>query len=194
MNTWKIVLALPLGLGAWAALGTAATALAKPGAAPPAGTATAPPSALPEEVQAIHGLIGEWRGSGSAQFGADKSSTQFQLSCTPASGGFGVQCKTHFSGLPGGGSFEETDLFGFDPGQRKYHWFSVTNLGETHDHVAQISATDTLRFVYDGVQEGKPLQEVITLRVAKNQRELEFQSTVTLAGQPVGQLSGRGTK
>ena len=210
MKTWKISAGLPLCLAALSAALPATLALAKPTAAPaPGGAApgaSAPKTAagLPDEVQAMHCLVGEWKGTGSAQFGPvargprgpepEQARVQFSLSCTPTSGGFGVQCKTRFTGLPGGSTQEETDLFGFDPGRRKYHWFSVTNQGETHDHVADVSTTDTLRFVYDGVQEGKPMQEVISLKVAANHRDLEFQSTVTLGGQVTGQLSGRATK
>ena len=141
----------------------------------------------------MHCLVGDWTGSASGKMGSDALSAQLTLSCSETSGGFGVQCKTRFTGLPGGPA-EETDLFGFDPGQRKYHWFSVTNQGETHDHVAEPPKGDTLRFVYDGVQDGKPAREVITLKISEDHHNLEFQNTYTVAGQVVLSLSGRGTK
>lgn len=194
----KSQLRVALGLGALAVAVPLASALAKPTAAPsseappgmskPAGTK----SALPAEVQAMHCLVGDWRGTGSGTIGADRVDVQFTLSCAATSGGFGVQCKTRFTGLPGGAA-EETDLFGFDPGQRKYHWFSVTNQGETHDHVAEVT-NGTLRFVYDGVHDGKPMQEVITLKISDDHRNLEFQNTSSVGGQRVFTLSGRGTK
>jgi hypothetical protein len=197
MKTWKALFGLPLGLGALSLASPATLALAKPAAAPTSRGSAPPPKAapgLPAEVQAIHGLVGQWRGNGSAQFGPEQVKVQFSLACTLTSAGFGVQCKTYFSGLPGSATLEETDLFGFDPGRGKYHWFSVTNQGEAHDHVADVSKTDTLRFVYDGVQEGKPMQEVITLKVAENHRDLEFLTTVSVGGQVTAQLSGRATK
>jgi len=195
MKIWNFLPGLALGLGALFVALPATLALAKPAAAPASGgTGPTPKPGLPDEVQAMHCLVGEWRGTGSAQFGAEQANVQFNLSCSPTSGGFGVQCQTRFSGLPGAATYEETDLFGFDPGRRKYHWFSVTNQGETHDHVADVSKTDTLRFVYDGVQDGKPMQEAIVLKVAANHRDLEFSTSVSVGGQVTAQLSGRATK
>lgn len=60
--------------------------------------------------------------------------------------------------------------------------------------MADVSKTDTLPFVYDGVQEGKPMQEVITLKVADDHHDLEFATTVSVGGQVAAQLSGRATK
>jgi len=192
MKIWNFLPGLALALGALFVALPATLALAKPTPAPTSALKTTP--GLPDEVQAMHCLVGEWKGDGSAEVGSEQAKLQFSLSCSPTSGGFGVQCKTHLRGLPGAATYEETDLFGFDPGRRKYHWFSVTNQGETHDHVADVSKTDTLRFVYDGVHEGKPMQEAITLKVAANHRDLEFSTTVSVGGQVTAQLSGRATK
>ncbi len=190
MNVSKAQLRVGAGVAALAIGVPLAAALANP-----LTTSSSSPSAgskLPAELQTIRRLIGDWRGSGSGKLGAESVSVRLTLSCTGAAGGFGVQCKTRFTGLPGG-SAEETDLFGFDPGQRKYHWFSVTSLGETHDHVAEMPAGDTLRFVYDGVTEGKPMQEVISLKISDD-HHIEFQNTSTVGGQLVWTLSGSATK
>jgi hypothetical protein len=194
MNLSKLPIRSLLALGALGAVMPFASALAKPTG--PASTQASPPktkSELPAEVKAIHCLVGDWKGSASGKAGPDAVSAQFTLSCTQAAGGYGVQCKTRFTGLPGGAA-EETDLFGFDPGRRKYHWFSVTSQGETHDHVAEMPSGNTLRFVYDGVQEGKAMQEVITLKISDDHRNLEFKNTVEVGGQLAFSLSGRGTK
>jgi len=195
MNLSNPRLRICLGISALTIAVPLASALAKPSAAPGVSGAPAASSKpeLPSEVKAMHCLVGDWTGSATGKMGADPLSARLSLSCSETSGGFGVQCKTRFTGLPGGPA-EETDLFGFDPGQRKYHWFSVTNQGETHDHVAEIPKGDTLRFVYDGVQDGKPAREVITLKVSEDHHNLEFQNTYTVGGQVVLTLSGRGTK
>ena len=70
-------------------------------------------------------------------------------------------CNLKITGVPGLPSYEETDLMGFEPNSKTYHWFAVTNAGETHDHVTPATDKNKLRFTYSGTQEGKPFKEVV---------------------------------
>lgn len=120
----------------------------------------------PKDVAQMQRLIGEWSGSAEIKMGKDKLEVNVTMSCESTSAGFGVLCKSRFTGLPTG-AHEETDLFGYDPGQNKYHWFSVTNDGETHDHVADVSKTGTLNWIYKGKMDSKPFTESVAMTVNK---------------------------
>jgi hypothetical protein len=147
-------------------------------------------SKLPKEVQQMYCLVGEWRGDFKFQAGGDVADLKLQLSCSPTANGYGIACKARFTGFPGAGPQEETDLFGFDPGARKYHWFSVTSMGEAHDHVAEIPTSDTLRWVYSGLQEGKPMVEAIQMTFSPDSRRIELKNDGTVGGQPAWSFAG----
>ena len=148
---------------------------------------------LPKEIQNMHCMIGNWEGKATMQMGESKSSLGVTWTCEAASLGYGVSCKARLTGMPGGVQ-EENDLFGFDPGARKYHWFSVTSMGETHDHVAELPTGPTLKFVYDGVSEGKPMRETIFLTLNEEGTRLELKNEGTVGGKPAWSMNGSATK
>jgi hypothetical protein len=84
--------------------------------------------------------------------------------------------------MPGIASYEETDLFGYEPNTDTYHWYSVTNAGETHDHVAKATAGNKVRFVYTGTQEGKPFKEAVDFEFTKDARGFALRAETWLAG------------
>jgi len=120
---------------------------------------------LPKEIQAMYCLVGQWKSqNGLMIIEGKKHKVDFTVSCAPTSGGLGLLCNDKFD-IEGLGHLEETDLFGYDAGQGRYHWFAVTQQGETHDHVALPPGPNDkgITFAYSGVQNGKPMQEVVTM-------------------------------
>jgi hypothetical protein len=115
----------------------------------------------PKEIQNMDCLIGSWKGGGSIVIGKDKAKLDASWSCKKTGADFGVLCNLRVTGIPGIAVYEETDLFGYEPHSKTYHWFAVTNAGETHDHVAPFTDKNKIRFTYAGTQEGKPFKEVV---------------------------------
>ncbi len=116
---------------------------------------------LPKEVEGMDCLLGNWKGAGTMTIGRDKAKIDATYSCKRTGGDFGVLCNLRITGIPGVPVYEETDLMGYEPNSRTYHWFAVTNAGETHDHVAPFTDKNKIRFAYSGTQEGKPFKEVV---------------------------------
>jgi hypothetical protein len=137
---------------------------------------------LPPRVADMECLVGAWRGSGNMQMGKDTANVSVSWDCKRTSAKFGVSCVGRFNGVPGVGVYEETDLMGYEPNSNTYHWYSVTNGGETHDHVAQVPTGDTIRFVFNGTQEGNAFKEVIDLTFSKDGKALKGHSETFLAG------------
>jgi hypothetical protein len=123
-------------------------------------TATAE-EALPKEVTNMDCMLGNWKGTGTMIMGKDKAKLDATWSCKKTGGDFGILCNLRITGIPGVPVYEETDLMGYEPNSKTYHWFTVTNAGETHDHVAPYSEKSRIRFTYTGVQEGKPFKELV---------------------------------
>jgi hypothetical protein len=148
---------------------------------------------LPKEIQNIHCMDGDWHGPGKLDAGEVKAEVKVSISCHATSDGYGVSCQAKFAGMPGGDG-AETDLFGYDPGQNKYHWFAVTSMGDTHDHVADVTKGNTIDWLYRGQQDGKPFEERVKFAFSEDGKRLEFRSDSTLGGAPAGTLSGTLTK
>jgi hypothetical protein len=144
----------------------------------------------PKEVADMECLVGNWEGNARMTLGGQSADLKVSLSCKRTPGKWGVLCTTRMLGIPGLASYEETDLFGFDPGSRKYHWFSVTNGGETHDHVADLPTGDTVNWVYTGMQEGKPFREEVRMVFSKGGNAMTLRGETFLAGKSTSVIEG----
>jgi hypothetical protein len=138
--------------------------------------------ALPKPVADMECLVGNWKGSGTMAMGQDKAKIDATWSCKRTSAKFGVFCTFHVTGIPGVAAYDETDLMGYEPNTNTYHWYSVTNAGETHDHVAKVPDGNTIQFVFTGVQEGKPLKEVIDLAFAADSKSVSGRAETFVGG------------
>jgi hypothetical protein len=150
------------------------------GGAAIAGSSVNPPAS--KEIKDMECLVGNWKGAGQMVMGADKVDVKLAWGCKRSAGDWGVLCGLKMTGIPGMASYEETDLFGFEPGTGKYHWFSVTNAGETHDHVADLPKGDDVHFVYTGTQEGKPFREVIDMHFRDGTKTVDIKAETFLDG------------
>lgn len=145
-------------------------------------SASAAADALPRPVADLGCLIGTWKGKGTFEAGKDKSNIQLNWSCKRSSAQYGVLCNLLFTGIPGVPRYEETDLFGYEPNTNTYHWYSVTNAGETHDHVAALPSGNSAQFAFTGVQEGKPFKEVIDLTFADDSKSFTARAETFVDG------------
>jgi hypothetical protein len=149
-------------------------------AAPRPASAT---GALPKPVADMECLVGQWKGGGTMAMGKDTAKINATWSCKRTSQQFGVLCSFHVTGIPGVPAYDETDLMGYEPNSNTYHWYSVTNAGETHDHVATPPTGSAIHFEFNGTQEGKPLKEVIDLDFGKeSSKHLIGRAETFLAG------------
>jgi hypothetical protein len=144
--------------------------------------------AAPKPAARLDNLVGTWKGSGSLTAGKDHLPLTFGWQCKQISAAAGVLCTLEIKGMPA--PYAETDLFGYEPNTDTLHWFSVTNAGETHDHVAK-AADGKLQFVFKGTQDGKPLVETIDFDLGK---ELTIRSEVKVGDQTQAVLEAKGKK
>lgn len=170
---------------ALAATATPAPALAK----------DAPAPELPRQIQAMYRLAGDWSTkTGQMTIDGKKHVVALAISCAPAAGGVAIACQAHFD-VEGLGHFEESDLFGYDAGEDRYHWYAVDQFGDTHDHVALPPADgQPLVFAYSGVVEGKPVHEVISFVFDPGGAKIDFHLDQIVDGKPAGRFTATMTK
>jgi hypothetical protein len=140
-------------------------------------------------VQPLQRLVGTWLAKGATFTMAGKAQkVDITIACSATAGGHGVLCQTKIAAP--GMVIEETDLFGYDAAQQRYHWFAVTSMGDTHDHVGLTPVNDrALVFAHSGFSDGKPMQEVLRLTVDATGKKLDFRNDGVVDGQPLWQVS-----
>jgi hypothetical protein len=148
---------------------------------------------LPKQIERLESLVGSWKGPGSMVMGKDKAKLAITAECKRTSAKFGVLCAFHATGMPGM-TYEETDLFGYEPNSDTYHWYAVTNAGETHDHVAKPPSGDRFEFQYTGTQEGKPMIEAISFEFSKDGKTLTMKSETTVGGASIATMDAKVRK
>lgn len=79
---------------------------------------------------------------------------------------------------------------GVDPVTGKWHWYAVTNQGETHDHLADWTGADEMNARYSWIQDGKKMDEIITVKLS-GKKAMEFRSVVNAHGEEVNSFSGK---
>jgi hypothetical protein len=119
---------------------------------------------LPEEAKRLALFIGDWSVKGNLTLGGNSFNVQGNWKFTSAAAGWGVVNVGKLS-IEGLGSYEEVDIIGFDPGEKLYHIFAVTNTAATHDHRGKWGEDNTLCVVYEGLQEGKKYREEIEIKI-----------------------------
>ncbi len=139
---------------------------------------------LPKPIADLERFVGAWKATGSMTMGKDTAKVTATWACKRISAKAGVLCSLELKGIPGLPVYAETDLFGFEPNSNTYHWFSVTNAGETHDHVGKVAGIDEskLQYVYTGTQEGKPFKEVIDVTFEAGNKGLALRAETFVAG------------
>jgi hypothetical protein len=152
------------------------------------GTATATEKAPAPAAARFYPLVGKWTGSG-ALGAPGQPATELSLNfrCRKVSAGAAVLCELRADGKDM--RVRETDLFGVDSATGRGRWYAVTNMGETHEHAADWPDARTMKAHLAWTQEGKRMEENITLRFA-TPRSLEFASVVTQEGRQVGSFTG----
>lgn len=84
--------------------------------------------------------------------------------------------------IEGLGSYEEVDIFGFDRGERMFHFFSVTNTAAVYDHKGKWLDDNGVSFHYEEVQDGKTYREELEVKIL-SPNEFVIQEKDSLQGQ-----------
>jgi hypothetical protein len=77
--------------------------------------------------------------------------------------GFGVRTEMDLD-VEGLGKYVEQDLWGYQRWEKKVHLYSITTTAAVHDHAGNWKDDNTLVFHWEGLNEGKPSAEDLTLK------------------------------
>lgn len=150
------------------------------------GPANPPP---PKESKDMDCLVGNWKGAGTVKMGDQTANLKATFDCKRTAGAWALECRMRATGMPGMASYEESDLFAWDANLGKYHWYSVTNAGETHDHLAAAPTGEELSWVYTGTQEGKPFKELVKFTFGPQSKTLDVTCEALVDGKQVSLMT-----
>ncbi len=149
---------------------------------------------LPKEVLPLQRLVGEWTTqSGTATVGGKPAKLDIKVSCAATPNKLGVLCQSRIA-IEGMGTIENTDLFGYDPGSKSYHWYCVAGFGEAHDHVGKLAGKGFSWSHQGPGKDGKLGKEAITMGLDDSGTKMEFRNDVTIGGQAAFKLVASMTK
>jgi hypothetical protein len=131
---------------------------------------------------------------GDATVTMNGKSTPFKLRHvnTQVAQGFGLQCNES-ADIPEMGHYEASNIFGFETGKNLLHLYTVSNMGDTHDHWGKWSDDKTWDVTYEGLQNGKKLVEKIHC-VFDTPTSYHFTSETTVGGQFFSKFAATMTK
>lgn len=119
---------------------------------------------LPNEARRLQFFLGDWNAEGSLTFQGRPFKVSGSWKFTSAAAGWGILNigKLDIEGL---GAYEEVDILGFDPGEKMFHFFAVTNTGAARDHKGRWSDDNTFSVLHEALQDGKTYREEIEVKI-----------------------------
>ena len=149
---------------------------------------------LPKEVVPLQRLVGEWTTqTGTATVGGKPAKLDIKVSCAATPNKLGVLCQSRIT-IEGMSAIENTDLFGYDPGSKTYHWYCVAGFGEAHDHVGKLTASGFSWGHRGPGKDGKPSKEAIAMSFDASGTKLEFRNDITTGGGPLTLVASMAKK
>ena len=131
---------------------------------------------------------GQWTGDATVTVGENPFSVVYHLQFKNSASGSALTMDEWFNSTDLG-DFRGANLIGFNPVDGLIHWFSVDNMGTTHDHAGSWINPTHFRMQHQSDQGGQQYIEVIDCRfIAPN--KLEVKLTATLNGQVVQTVEG----
>jgi hypothetical protein len=142
----------------------------------------------PEILKRVLTLEGKWEAKVSMQIGGRSYSFRYFMHYRKTADGNGLYMDESAT-IPDVGKLIGGNIIGYDPYDKKLHWFSVDNFGTTHDHIGQLVDNDHLRLVHESQREGKIYKEEIDF-LWKSPKQLHVKLVGTLDGQIEETLEG----
>jgi hypothetical protein len=126
-------------------------------------------------------LEGHWEANVSLTMGEAKEKAMYYVDFSNTSDGAGV-LMTEKCDIPGVGKMIGTNLVGYDPNDGKIHWYTVDNIGTTHEHIGTFLDPRHFTMSHHSLQNGKPYVEDIAMSLQGNGM-LNLKVVATLDGQ-----------
>jgi len=143
---------------------------------------------VPAENKYLWQFIGSWKSMGSITLEGNTSPLEYSFEFERIIDGSGL--KMYEQGfLPGFGDFKGFNVIGFDPEEGQVHWFTVSNMGDAHEHTGKWLNPKSLHLEYQSLRQLKNYTESIDFEFIKDD-EFKARFLITLGSEQVEKLAG----
>lgn len=150
-------------------------------------------SEMPEDQARLQKFTGKWQADLSMTDENNKASkVRSVVTFNTIADGHGIY-GTEVADDPVNGKLNASYMMGYDPYQKKIHFFAVDNQGVCHDHECYWKSADSFHAEHNSDRDGKAYKEVIDINF-KDANNLELVVTATLGGKSLGTVKGMYTK
>lgn len=125
-------------------------------------------------------LAGHWQGFVSITLGSHQTKAMYYVDFATASDGQGILMKEECE-IPDIGKLHGTNLIGYDSNDGKIHWFTVDNMGTTHEHIGTLSDSQHFAMIHQSTLNGKKYVEDISMELI-SEDSLELNVIASLDG------------
>lgn len=146
------------------------------------------PASMPAEVTNLMKFVGDWESEATFTMEGKTVKGNYWVNCKTTADGNGIFADEGFS-IPEMGNMRGANLAGFDPTTSKIRWFSVDNMGTSHEHNGEWITPDHLFIEHEGTRDGKKYVEKIDF-VFKGDGTLDFKLVGTLDGTEIERGEG----
>jgi len=145
--------------------------------------------AMPDEQAWLQKFAGNWTAKVVSTDAANKTtSLTSHMTFTPVADGTGLYA-TESADDPKMGKMRFSYLLGYDPYEKKVHFFAVGNWGICHDHDCTWKSPDNFYIEHNSMREGKAYKEEINI-VFRDKNTMEFTETDYLGGSVTDKAQG----
>jgi hypothetical protein len=139
----------------------------------------------PVQIQKLYPYIGKWEGTGTLNFGGKETNAKVTHIYSKIVDGWGIYVDENMD-LGEMGIYKGHNILGYDLGESKLHLYTISNMEDVHDHKGDWNDGNTISLEYNGIKDGKPFVEKLTLHF-DNDNEYTIKDVETLGGQPYAQ-------
>ena len=141
-----------------------------------------------QQLKYLLALHGNWESPVTITMGDKQQKATYYADFSKTADGNGIILKEQVD-IPGVGKSIATDLAGVDPYDGKVHWYTVDNMGTTHEHIGYWSDPQHFSMTHHSIRDGKKFTEVITIEV-KNKDKLAVKQINSTDGQVEAMIEG----
>lgn len=136
---------------------------------------------MPKDLTNMMKFIGKWEAPGAIlNMGGKEYKFTYYTDFEKTADGSGLLMH-EWADVPDMGKFDGENLIGYDPVGKKLLWYTVNNIGTTHEHVVQWTSDSEMHMEHNSIQDGKAYKEMGTA-IFKGPETIELNIVETLDG------------
>ncbi len=141
-------------------------------------TATTQPAVLKK----LLAMTGNWEGTGTMKEGGKTTNFPYLLNVKKTAGGTGILAVEE-ADIPGMGKMLGTNIAGYNSEEDLIHWYTIDNMGTTHDHLGKLIDKNHYQMVYEiKTKDNKAFKELINV-IFEGKDKLNMDLVITVDGQ-----------